>query len=268
MRQLFLFFCTVAVALCASCKEGAAVSPAVPREFQPEIAHIDPTTEGDREIFGRLANTFVASERTSSGGVPYFAQPKPYDEWLCRVDLIRLPAWIVTNRRKEGNEFWADDVTVDRAYAAWRSPSEPSSQNRDQACRDFRKFDSLFFAVDSDNPSRLIFLLDKLLRDISTEGARYPLICKDFRENSIGATCNPAEAFQGISIASQFTGRVLKYEADHQGTQQTEELLFDIPSDEDHPVILTLTLDSTRRFGEESNGEATIQSAKIAIEVL
>lgn len=223
--------------------------------------------ENSEEIFARLGGSFIASERLPSGAVLFYAQPKPYSSWLCRIDVIQTPPWIVEGRAKTEGEFWDDDVTVTRMYAAWRSPREDQDKDRMQACREFRNFDGMFATDDDLGSERFVYLLDRLQHDLETGEVRYPIECVDKRSDRDRA-CDPQQALQGVSIYSRFSGTTTAERESETSTVRTDSLTFPIGQDDGHPVALDILFESEQHYGRQSVSEADIRSVKISVEVL
>lgn len=251
---------------CSSCSAKA------PDEASAETTQGQRTSEAvsaeDEAAFARLGSTFVESKELNSGGKIFYAQPKPYGSWLCRIDVVSLPAWIINERQKTRSEYWQDDVEVRTEFAAWRSPSENAAIEREDACRQFRNFNSLFSADGVDGPERYIFLLDRLLRDLQGNQARYTTICNDKRPMDGEVNCEPRQVLQDISIFSSFSAQTNASREVTGGRHWSDTLTFDLGRQDDHPVILTIDFEAVQTYGEQSMSEADIQSAKIEIEIL
>jgi hypothetical protein len=236
---------------------------ATPNEEATETAAQPvPTTPSSRaEIFGRLADTFVASETYPTGDMIFYAPPKAYGSWLCRVDKITVPEWIAHGRPKNEGEKWKDDIEVERYYAAWRSPAEGTDDNREAACAKFRDFDSLFSADGTDGPGRYIFLLDRLLRDLAMGKTSYPVECLDRRESRTGKPCDAKVVASGLSIKRLSGGQTESERETENSSLRTDQLHFRVGDAHGHPVVFTLRIDSEQHFGRQSMDEGDIRSA-------
>lgn len=250
---------------CHACGDaGGSLDPAevAPANVEREIATIG---SSDHELFARLAGTFAASQMLDDGAKIYFTAPKPYGSWLCRVDRVHLPPWIVSGRPKTKGEFFKDDLDVIRQYAAWRSPQEKSEKDRDQACREFKNFDKAFYADENGDPSRYIFLLDRLLTDLTYKKIKYNLHCTDpLDANSTRQiACNPKKLLEGVSIYTRFSGFTASATEVDGGKIHRDTLLFDRGYEHGHPVSLSIDFESFQNYGEQSSSEANIKSVAI-----
>lgn len=246
----------------AGSDEGAS------EDSEPDIEPVGPD-DGDR--FARLAGTFVASKPLTGGARVYFAQPKPYGSWLCRVDRVYLPEWIVTGRPKAEDKFWEDDLSVVTLYAAWRSPSDTVKMDRDEECRSFDNFDSLFSAKgESGNPSRYIYVLDQLLSALKDDQFNNKVTCIDRRHGGRAGTkvCDPNEVLKGVSISSPFSGSTTSETEVGGGKIYEDAIYLDRGYDHGHPVMLSIEFESLQTYGEQSNSEADIKAVAISIDVL
>lgn len=264
------FVILATILLCAACGDaGASVDPAeaTPANVERQIAT---TNSSDHELFARLANTFAASQILADGGIIYFTVPKPYGSWLCRVDRVHLPPWIVSGRSKTKGEFFKDDLEVIRQYAAWRSPQEKSKKDRDQACREFQDFDKTFYVDENGDPSRYIFLIDQLLTDLTHNKSKYTLNCIDSRHTILNRkiACNPKELLKGISIYVGFSGSTASATEVDGGKIHRDTISFDRGYEGGHPVLLSIQFESFQTYGEQSSSEANITSVQIRMEAL
>lgn len=225
-------------------------------------------TQADHAAFGRLGKTLIASARRYEGAKVYYAQPKPYGRWICRVDVINLPGWIVEGRPKPEAKFWEDDLAVSTLYAAWRSPQEHQDADRMTACKDFRQFDRLFYADEGNNPERDIYVLDQLLRAIAKGSPAFKLTCIDKRETTEGRPCDPAKVLRGITIQSPFSAASKGEREVSSGQIHSDTLRFDFGRKHGHPVDLAIEFESKQTYGKQSNSEGDIISARITLEVL
>jgi len=178
-----------------------------------------------------------------------------------------LPEWVATKRAKTESEFWKDDVSITRRYGAWRSPRENATEDRMDACREFRRFDDLFFANEGSDPGRLLFLLDAFLHDLSVGQFPYTVRCIDKRPDDRGIECDPKKGLQAISIYSSFSGSTTAERALSSSHIRTDILDFDVGQDHGHPVILSIRFESEQRHGEQSSDQADILSATVTFEV-
>ena len=227
----------------------------------------DAVPENSGEILARLGKTFAASKRLPSGGILFFTRPKPYGDWLCRIDAIYTPPWIVEGRAKTESEFWDDDITVTRKYATWRSPRENQDKDRTQACRQLRNFDSMISTDDGLGAERFVFLLDKLQHDLKTGEVPYAVECVDKRSDR-DVACEPEQALRSVSIYSPFGGTTTDERESENSAIRTDRLSFPIAQENGHPVSLEILFEDEQHYGRQSVSEADILSAKISIEVL
>lgn len=225
-------------------------------------------TSADHAAFARFGETLVASTGRYGGAKTYYAQPKPYGQWTCRVDVINLPGWIVEGRQKPDSKFWEDDLVVRTHYAAWRSPQERPDADRMAACKEFRQFDHLFYAGEGNDPERNIYVLDQLLRAIAKGSPAFKLTCIDRRAILKGNTCDPATAVRGITIHTPFTATSEDEWRVRGGQINFNTLRFDLGYEHEHPVQLVIEFESMQTYGKQSIAEGTITSARITIEVL
>lgn len=267
-KKPFVMLATVFA--CAACGDaGGSVDPAeaTPANIERRIATIN---SSDQELFARLAGTFAASQMLADGAKIFFTVPKPYGSWLCRVDRVHVPPWIVSGRPKTKGEFFKDDLKVTRQYAAWRSPQEKSEKDRDQACREFQNFDNAFYADENGDPSRYIFLLDQLLTDLTHSKLRYSMNCTDLRDASPNRqiACDPKELLKGVSIYTSFSGSTASATEVEGGKIHRDTILFDRGYEHGHPVLLSIEFESFQIYGEQSSAEANIKSVAIRMEAL
>lgn len=239
-----------------------------PKKPVVETAAAPATSSSRAEIFGRLADTFVASETYPTGNMIFYAPPKAYGSWLCRVDKISIPEWIARGRPKSEGEKWKDDIAVETYYAAWRSPAEGNDDDREAACAKFRDFDTLFYADGIDGPGRYIFLLDRLLRDLAAGKTTYPVECVDRRGSRAGKPCDAKAVASGLSIRKLGSGQTESERETENSFRRIDRLHFRIGKAHDHPVILVLTIDSEQHFGRQSIDEGDIRSARLEMEVI
>lgn len=255
---------------CVACGDaGGSVDPAeaTPANAERQIATIN---SSDHELFARLARTFAASQMLSDGSKIYFTVPKPYGSWLCRVDRVHLPPWIVSGRSKTKGEFFKDDLEVTRQYAAWRSPQEESKTDRDKACREFQNFDQAFYADENGDPSRYIFLLDNLLNNLTYKQFRYNINCIDSRHERSDRkiSCDPKELLKDVSIYVGFNGSTASATEVDGGKIHRDTIMFDRGYEDRHPVLLSIQFESFQTYGEQSSSEANITSVQIRMEAL
>lgn len=257
---------------CVACGDvGGGVNPAAESEEATDNheSEIAPVSSADRKLFARLADTFTASQMLADGSKIYFSVPKPYDTWLCRVDRVYLPPWIVSGRPKPNGKFFKDDLEIHREYAAWRSPQEKSEKDRDQACREFRNFDKTFSVDENGDPSRYIFLLDQLLADLRDNRTEYKLTCSDSRgDHDRPIACDPKEELKDVSIYSSFSGSTESATEVDGGKIHRDTVWFIRGYEDDHLVSLFIGFESLQSYGEHSSSEADIRSVAIRIVVL
>jgi hypothetical protein len=255
---------------CVACEDASgSVDPegATPAYVERQIATV---SSSDQEIFGRLAGTYAASQMLADGAKIYFTAPKPYGSWLCRVDRVHVPPWIVSGRPKTKGEFFEDDLQVTRLYAAWRSPQEKSKKDRDQACQEFQKFDDTFYSDNNGEPSRYIYLLDQLLKDITRSKSIYNLNCTDLRDAShkIEVACDPKKLLKDLSIYTSFSGSTASSKEIEGGKIHRDTIFFDRGYEDGHPFLLSIEFESFQIYGKQSSSEASIKSVAISMEAL
>lgn len=268
MRKTTLFISSLLLLSFSGCDDQISQDPAASVISKRTSEVTLPIGPEDHAAFGRLAKTFVGSQQHPSGTKTYYTEPKPYGSWLCRVDSVSLPEWIATGRSKQKSEFWKDDLKIEHQFAAWRSPRDESAGSRDDACKSFRRFDELFFADGIDGPARYIFLLDQLLGDLSDDQVPYGISCTDGRLHGSKANeCDPKQILQDITIYSSFSGETLDSPEVEDGRLWKDSLQFYLGHEHGHPVILSISFDSKQTYGKQSNSEADILAAKIAIVV-
>lgn len=231
-------------------------------------ANFEALTQSDHAAFGRFGKTLIASAGRYEGAKVYYAQPKPYGGWICRVDVISLPGWIVEDRPKPEAKFWEDDIAVSTLYAAWRSPQVNPDADRMAACKDFRQFDRLFYAGEGNNPERDIYVLDQLLSAIAKGSPAFKLTCVDKRDAADGRPCDPAKVLHGITIQSPFSAASKGERKVSGGQIHFDTLRFDFGREHGHPVELAIEFESKQTYGKQSNSEGDIISARITLEVL
>jgi hypothetical protein len=242
----------------ASCNSAPAMQ--APKDTAPA------TPSSRAEIFARLGDTFVASKPYPTGAMALYTQPKPYAGWLCRVDRVTLPEWIVEGRPKTESEFFDDDIELDRLFGVWRSPSEGKEDDRDAACAKFRDFDNLFHEDAKGGESRFIFLLDRLLRDLAAGKTRYPIECIDRRGSRAGKPCDAKAIASGLSIKRLGSGQTESERETADSFLRTDRLHFRIGDTHGHPVIVALLIDSEEKFGTKGDGD--IRAARFEVEII
>jgi hypothetical protein len=264
-KRSFLILATLLS--CVACGDAAGGADPATNNLKRDIVPVSPA---DRELFSRLAGTFAASQMLADGSKIYFSVPKPYGSWLCRVDRVYLPPWIVSGRPKPKGKFFEDDLEVTTQYAAWRSPQEKPDKNRDQACQEFKNFDKAFYADENGDPSRYIFLIDQLLANLGNNRTKYNLTCNDSRDgNPNGQTaCDPTEVLKDVSIYISFSGSTQSATEVDGGKIHRDTIFVDRGSEHGHPVSLSIKFESHQTYGEQSSSEADITSVAIRMEVL
>jgi hypothetical protein len=261
-RSLTISIALIFTAACTPSPEGKA-----PTDRATKMPAPKPTAQSREQIFARLAGSFVASKTYPSGAMVFYAPPKAYGSWLCRVDKVTIPEWIAQGRPKTDSEQWEDDIEIDTYYAAWRSPAEGSDEGRVDACSKFRDFDRLFYDEDG-GAGRYIFLLDRLLRDLGKGRANYKVACLDRRESRAGKLCDPKSVAKTLSIYKLQVGQMMSEKETANSYLRTDLLGFRLGTTHGHPLHLSLTIDSEQHFGRQSMDEGDILSAKFELEVL
>lgn len=261
-RALTILITLTFAAACTPSPEGEA-----PADKAATMPAAKPTAQSREQIFARLADSFVASKTYPSGAMVFYAPPKAYGSWLCRVDKVTIPEWIAQGRPKTDSEQWDDDIEIGTYYAAWRSPTEGSDESRVAACSKFRDFDRLFYAEDG-GAGRYIYLLDRLLRDLEKGRANYKVACLDRRESRAGKPCDPKSVAKTLSIHKLRAGQMRAEKETANSHLRTDLLGFRLGTAHGHPLHLSLTIDSEQHHGRQSMDEGDILAASFEIEVL
>lgn len=206
----------------------------------------EPAGKLGADLMSRVGRRFVASYHDGhiEDGVTFYDRPKPYDSALCRVNVYSIrPKAITGNWPNSGQDFWDDDMTVERAYAFWTSPSAPENNDRKamEACGAYRDFQNTFITDDERSPERGPILLDILLK-IAKSGARAPFAIDctymDSPDPEKGRPCDSRAILRRWSLRQLRQVMTTPGEQDRNGRKHRDALIMAAPSSRDEYGII------------------------------
>lgn len=223
------------------------------------------TGELGMALLARVGARLVADDRVGAAeqGLRFFDTPKPYGEWLCRVNAYSVPAKIVTGKLAYPQDFWADDLSVKRLYGIWRRPTvAPRSRSRDKACAAYRDFGHLFVEEGVLAASRGAYLLDVLLTDAAAGRLPFPATCASLDDGGQTRPCDARAVLRGRSLKD--LGRVEQLdekEFEHE-IRWSDRLTL---RGDSRDVLIDIEVVSDQHFGRQSADEADVRSIAVAV---
>lgn len=215
---------------------------------------------------GRVGQRLVAAEQRPEG-VRFYDQPKPYGHWLCRVNVYWVPQKIVTGEEVRGQDWWADDLSVQRRYGIWRRPSAGGSSDeaRHKACVGFKAFDTTFEAAgDPPEPERAVFLLERLIMAARAGGPLpFPVMCRRWaKHGETPQRCDGMAILRGVSLRDLGYAKVISFDHGKKFGSSRDELRIGSRAHED----VTLTVDSRQHWGRHSIAEGEVRSVAVVVD--
>ena len=256
---------------------GAIVGVVAAMGWQKSSASIPARIERDSssssqlgaQILGKVGGLSVAHRRVNGQGVVFYDQPKPYGDWLCRVNRYFVPEKTLTGKTELPQDWWADDLAIEREYGIWRRPTlgRASDSARHKACQPYRDFDHLFSASESADPERAAFLLDSILTNLRSDELRIPITCDRFTKDGTKASCDGAEILRSVSLDDlRRIETMAEREIDH-GMLRTDRLGLEGGAHlKSMHSVLELVVESEQRFGKDSASEGELRSVRVVVE--
>jgi len=194
---------------------GPSAYPSVsPGEVRAEDDHRDystassmPTKQLASRLLARAGRSFVADTRYGNSPfdwVGFYAQPKPYGDTLCSVDFVTVPRKVVHGRVEKQNDFWEDDISVERMFFVWKLPGTDPKVTREDACahdRDFRG--RLIYARETLDVSALereANILPVAVAKAKSGKVDFKLTCLDARDDNHPKACNGVELLAHVDL--------------------------------------------------------------------
>jgi hypothetical protein len=218
------------------------------------------------QVLAKVARDFVAQHRIPGRGITFFDQPKPYGDWLCRVNSFYVPEKVLTGKLVLQKDWWDDDLSETRLFGIWRRPTQGPGTDaaRHKACAAFRDFDHAFTVQGSGDPDRGVFLLDNVISQLHSGKLTIPLSCTDTDQRGRPATCDAERVLRPDALHElRQVEAVSEQEIDH-GMRRTDRLTLSAAPDSLTFVVLTVV--SEQRFGKQSASEGDVKSVKVEIE--
>jgi hypothetical protein len=214
----------------------------------------------------KVSKDFVAHRRTAGAGITFFDHPKPYGEWLCRVNAYYVPEKVLKGKLALEQDWWADNLSVSTLYGVWRRPSLGSASDaaRHKACAEFRDFDHLFGRKDTADPERGAFLLDRIISLLASDKLDIPLSCSAPGAQGHPSKCDARTLLKSVNLqALRGVEAISEQEIDH-GMRRTDELSLE-PSKGVTGELLELRVVSDQHFGKQSASEGDVRSVEVII---
>ena len=237
-----------------------------------ELGAMAPGELGSR-LMARIGRKFVASTGWH-GGVTFYDQPKPYGSWSCRVNAYSVPKKVATGRLEQRQDWWADDLDVERRYGVWRRPSAPDTPDaaRHKACAAFRDFGNTFTShgVEAAEPERAAFLLEAVIMAARASGKpTFALTCRRRGMHDVeGPPCDGRAIVRGLSLQRLRRSETLSFVHGQEFGASRDALSLEVDAPAGKPVLLTLTIASEQRWGRHSISEGEVKSVEVEIEEL
>ena len=221
------------------------------------------------QVLGKVSSHFVAHRRDQNVGVAFYDQPKPYGDWLCRVNRYFVPEKTLTGKIVQPQDWWADDLAVEMEYGVWRKPGlgRANDAERHKACHAYRDFDHLFTAAKSGDPERAAFLLDRILTDFRANKLTVPISCEHINGDGTKALCDENKILRSMTLNDLRSIESVSESEVNNGMRRVDRLgLAGAPPSASHYTLLELLVESEQRYGKQSASEGELRSIRLVIE--
>lgn len=219
-------------------------------------------------VLSKVSSHFVAHRREKGGGIVFYDQPKPYGDWLCRVNRYFVPEKTLTGKMALEQDWWADDLEVAREYGVWRRPTlgHLSDAERDRACHAYRNFDHLYTASNSGDPERAAYLMDRILTDLHANKLKVPVSCEHVFGNGEIARCDGMTILRSMTLNDLSNIEPVSEHGLSNGMRRVDRLLLASELSGQHPTLRQLLVESEQRYGEQSAIEPELVSIRFVLE--
>jgi hypothetical protein len=236
------------------------------QQKQNDTEHLN-TADLGAMLMARVGRNFVADSRKewpAKHGVNFYAAPKPYGSWLCRVDVVSIAGKIVMSEVEGSANRWDDDIDIKTGYGTWTSPTNPS-EDRDKGCSEYREFNELFFVDEKIDPLRAAFLLDTLISDARQKATKYPIQCWDAVEDirDKPKPCDGNATLAALALSHLGSAQSRSETEMSKSKMREDELFFRLDSKSEHPLVMTVNVTSEQHYGKQSSSEADIRAVTI-----
>lgn len=221
------------------------------------------------KVLGKVGDQFVAHRRDQNIGITFYDQPKPYGDWLCRVNRYFVPEKVLTGKMVQTQDWWDDNLAVEMEYGVWRKPSlgQASDAERHKACRAYRDFDHLFTATNLADPERGAFLLDRILMEFSANRLTVPVACEHDFGNGVKSRCDETKLLRSMRLNDLRRIVPVSESAIKNGIRRIERLeLAWTPPPGGHYPLLELLVESEQVYGKQSVSEGELKSIRLVID--
>jgi hypothetical protein len=227
------------------------------------------TAELGARLMARIGANFVAdtrSEPRSRSALTFFDTPKPFGDWLCRVNAYSIDPKIVTGASTSEPGSWGDDLRFETLYVMWRRPTASvSASRRDQACAHWRDFQKLIRGEDGIAVERGAYVLDKALTALRNGRADFPIACKDIRTYHEEKPCDGRAVLRSLSLRQLGEVKTGAEKDVEGGTQRADELSYMTIRPDGVDEYVDLEIINVQHFGKQSAFEGDVSSIRIVL---